>query len=317
MFSTTRHSHGLDSILERQVDDSTLRQRWIQSPSFPFFLLSTIYHYFRHIPLLPAPPLDPTKIRLVCISDTHNNILPLPDVPLGDVLIHAGDLSQSGSAEELQKTLDWLRSLPHRHKVFIGGNHDTGLANGTHSALDMSDLIYLCDEGISIRVRGRMLRVYGSPWTPQHGNFVFQYPRHAAHARWAELVDESEAGCKLDVLVTHGPPKGHVDHLGYGCEGLLDGIWRVKPKVMICGHIHAGRGMELLKWDEGQRMWENVVRAGNRVGWLSMVATVWTLVYAWLTQRGRDGSDACYIVNCAVVGGARDDLLRPAVVLDV
>lgn len=147
MFST-RQSNGLDAILQRQVstNNSSLSQRYAQSSSFPFFALSTIYHFLRHVPLPSTAPLtDHTKIRLVCVSDTHNNILPFSDVPQGDILVHAGDLTHSGSAGELQKTLDWLRSLPHQYQVFIAGNHDTGLAEDGRSALDMSGLTYLCD----------------------------------------------------------------------------------------------------------------------------------------------------------------------------
>lgn len=47
--------------------------------------------------------------------------MPLPD---RDILIHAGNLAQSGSFEELQKTLSWLRSQPHHTKIIVAGNHD-------------------------------------------------------------------------------------------------------------------------------------------------------------------------------------------------
>ncbi|KAJ5691864.1 hypothetical protein N7462_001287 [Penicillium macrosclerotiorum] len=69
------------------------------------------------------PPPDARPIRVVCISDTHT--LKWPDVPDGDLLIHAGDLANDGSVREIQSAVDWLRSLPHRHKVVICGNHDS------------------------------------------------------------------------------------------------------------------------------------------------------------------------------------------------
>ena len=53
-----------------------------------------------------------------------------------------------------------------------------------------------------------------------------------------------------DVLITHGPPKGHGDltanHWGnesVGCEDLLYRINDVKPKISIFGHIHNGYGI--------------------------------------------------------------------------
>jgi Icc-related predicted phosphoesterase len=309
-------SDGWNGILKKEDNHSPLRRRYTQSPSLPFFLLSTAYHTLRDvsIPSTPPTPSDPTKIRLVCISDTHTHLLPPSEVPAGDILIHAGDLTHSGTAKELGQTLDWLRSLPHPHKVFIGGNHDTGLAHDeVRASLGVSrgGLTYLDNETVDIVVRGRTVRLHGSAWTPQHGNFAFQYPRSGKLAR--ELWTALEPG--LDVLVTHGPPRGHVDGPGgYGCDALLDALWRVKPRVMVCGHIHAGRGMERMEWDAAQRMWEGVVGKRNKVGWCGMLVGVWQLLRAWLGGGSRDNS---LILNCAIVGGARDQLVRKAAVLDI
>ncbi|EGX96671.1 phosphoesterase [Cordyceps militaris CM01] len=47
-----------------------------------------------------------------------------PNVPDGDLLLHAGNLTVGGSFAKLQAQLDWLNTLPHRQKVVIAGNHD-------------------------------------------------------------------------------------------------------------------------------------------------------------------------------------------------
>ncbi|KAG2020529.1 metallophosphoesterase domain-containing protein 1 [Coprinopsis cinerea AmutBmut pab1-1] len=62
--------------------------------------------------------------RIICISDTHSRPL---RVPLGDVLLHAGDLTAWGYPEQLQAIAAWLQTLPHPFKIVIGGNHDLGL----------------------------------------------------------------------------------------------------------------------------------------------------------------------------------------------
>ena len=62
-------------------------------------------------------------MKIVLVSDTHG----LHDsirVPHGDLLIHAGDLSASGTGHEVAAAAKWLGSLPHRHKIAIAGNHD-------------------------------------------------------------------------------------------------------------------------------------------------------------------------------------------------
>ena len=54
-------------------------------------------------------PIDPTCLRFVCISDTHNrNGLQNLHVPDGDVLLHAGDFSMVGRPEEIIQFNDFL-----------------------------------------------------------------------------------------------------------------------------------------------------------------------------------------------------------------
>lgn len=46
---------------------------------------------------MPATSLSTRRTRIVCIADTHNCPVKLPK---GDVLIHAGDLTNQGSYSE-------------------------------------------------------------------------------------------------------------------------------------------------------------------------------------------------------------------------
>jgi len=49
--------------------------------------------------------------------------MPVPD---GDVLLHAGDLTELGRLAEMERVMEWLCALPHPVKIIIGGNHDVG-----------------------------------------------------------------------------------------------------------------------------------------------------------------------------------------------
>lgn len=64
------------------------------------------------------------KTRFVCISDTHNAF---PGgafkLPKGDVLIHAGDLTNQGTFKELQQTLNWIEDSEFDAKIVIAGNN--------------------------------------------------------------------------------------------------------------------------------------------------------------------------------------------------
>jgi predicted phosphodiesterase len=62
------------------------------------------------------------KTRFVCISDTHNAS---PGgafkLPKGDVLIHAGDMTNQGGFKELQKTVKWIEESDFEAKIVIAG----------------------------------------------------------------------------------------------------------------------------------------------------------------------------------------------------
>jgi predicted phosphodiesterase len=62
------------------------------------------------------------KTRFVCVSDTHNAS---PDgafkLPKGDVLIHAGDMTNQGSFKELQKTVKWIEESDFEAKIVVAG----------------------------------------------------------------------------------------------------------------------------------------------------------------------------------------------------
>lgn len=61
--------------------------------------------------------------RFVCLSDTHGYS---PSdagfrLPPGDVLIHAGDLTNHGGMAELQRTLDWISKAEYETKIIVAG----------------------------------------------------------------------------------------------------------------------------------------------------------------------------------------------------
>lgn len=43
-----------------------------------------------------------------------------------------------------------------------------------------------------------------------------------------------------------------------GCERLREALWRVRPLVHVCGHVHEGRGAERVRWDLDGRGGGNV-----------------------------------------------------------
>ncbi|KAJ5784818.1 uncharacterized protein N7503_010030 [Penicillium pulvis] len=269
------------------------------------FLAQVLYNWRKHIPATPF-----TKpIAIVCISDTHNT---QPDIPDGDILIHAGDLTQSGSFQELQAALDWLNTLSHRTKIVIAGNHEllldsacddsSGLPASERAQLNWGDIIYLENSEVTVaHSNDRQIRVYGSPYSPRHGNWAFQYPRN--EDVWASAIPDG-----IDVLITHGPPLGHLDLYKFGCPHLLKMLWRVRPRLHVFGHIHEGSGTGWMLFDGLHEAFESTVAAGG--GLMNLLLTGVEFVKTFL----RPAVEArCLLVNASVVGGLRDEERREPV----
>ncbi|OHE92793.1 calcineurin-like phosphoesterase [Colletotrichum orchidophilum] len=222
------------------------------------------------------------RTRFVCVSDTHNTTVKLPK---GDVLIHAGDLTNQGSYSELSRAVQWLEKADFETKIVVAGNHDLTLdpdfyaQHGSHfhnqtpqSPQDCKRLLtnspsitYLTHETATVRLSSpsgphTSFTVFGSPYSPRNGLWAFGYdaPQHGSvgavvtndlPALWDDIPLE------VDVVVTHTPPHTHCDESrarrAAGCEALRRALWRVRPRLAVCGHVHEGRGVERVRWDLG------------------------------------------------------------------
>lgn len=208
------------------------------------------------------------KTRIVCISDTHNNT---PKLPAGDVLIHAGDLTNQGSFDELERAVTWLEKTDFEVKIVVAGNHEITLdeqfyekkgdrwkwpspqsPRGCMKLLRESKTItYLDHESTTVYLRKSTgphtcFRVFGSPCTPGPGKWAFEYQEQDAQGFWAGIPDD------VDLVVTHTPPRGHCDAATKddrsGCPALLRRLAEIRPLLHVCGHIHEARGIERVRW---------------------------------------------------------------------
>ena len=161
------------------------------------------------------------------------------EVPAGDMIIHAGDMSGTGTASQLEDFFDWFRRLPHRHKVLIAGNHDWLFELNNDRARELAQgVVYLQDEAMVIEG----LKIYGTPWQPWFMDWAFNLQRGPAlKSKWDLIPADT------DILVTHGPPRGIGDKTDAGelagCDDLLQAVLRIQPKIHVYGHIHEGYGV--------------------------------------------------------------------------
>ena len=188
-------------------------------------------------------------MKITFISDTHTKHEEIgKDLPGGDLIIHAGDLMNSGyDPIDVARFVNWYSSLltmDYKHRVFIAGNHDGMFEDSPNLAMELMNaysggLIYLKDQTHVIDG----VKIYGSPWQPTFYDWAFNLPRNGweLELKWKDIPNDT------DILVTHGPPFGHCDvtpygNLNVGCELLRARVDELKPKIHVFGHVHSGYG---------------------------------------------------------------------------
>ena len=256
------------------------------------------------------------KTRVLILSDTHCATLSKHDsdpdrtfqraLPLADLLIHCGDLTDSGTMGEYQQALSMLKEIDAPVKLVIAGNHDLSLdedyvldhvgRNGAMgywekvetrgAALSKVKLardlwetagrrattegVTFLNEGVhQINLQnGARVNVYASPYTPAFCDFAFAYKRDedrfnpAESSRWdakniaiSPIPSCSSSHSPVDIVVTHGPPRGRLDNtvrgVDAGCPHLLRALMSARPLVHCFGHIHEGWGAERVEWSAG------------------------------------------------------------------
>jgi Icc-related predicted phosphoesterase len=190
-------------------------------------------------------------MKITFISDTHNKHKQITeDLPGGDLLIHAGDISSMGKKHEIQQFCKWFDSLTnYTAVVFIAGNHDFGFEKRPEETMEIVNsykwITYLQDNHLSFGPDMKtLIKIYGSPWQPEFHNWAFNLPKNGweLEQKWNDIPDDT------DILITHGPAFGYCDKVigqyeNLGCQLLTNRIKTIKPKIHVCGHIHSGRNI--------------------------------------------------------------------------
>jgi 3',5'-cyclic AMP phosphodiesterase CpdA len=194
------------------------------------------------------------------MSDSHNlhNNISVPD---GDIILHAGDATMLGTEDELESFVRWLGSQPHKHKIWVAGNHDWGMESDQMAyqkfflrrrmpigdvnsirqhieklCLDLG-VTYLNNSGTTIEG----LNFWGSPDQPEFCNWAFNRSVQTLPNHWKTIPDNT------NVLITHCPAYGILDQLEDGTMvGDVALMKRINTlpnlKIHLCGHIHPGYG---------------------------------------------------------------------------
>lgn len=182
-------------------------------------------------------------LKIVCISDTHSYHRKI-NVPKGDVLISAGDITWRGEVDILEDFAMWMAGQPHKYKISILGNHDKFEYRNQDvppKIFQKYGINFLHNSGIDIDG----IYFWGSPVSPFFHNWAWNVHRGKDIAKvWSQIPDNT------NILITHGPAYGKLDrvekvyaHDNVGCKDLLLRIKELKSlKASIAGHLHLQGG---------------------------------------------------------------------------
>jgi Icc-related predicted phosphoesterase len=186
-------------------------------------------------------------MKIICISDTHekHNRIEPENLPDGDVLVHAGDITKRGSLRGVESFCRWLDDTNFQHKIVIAGNHDFCFENDLqYQAEDTVNhyATYLKDDSVTINGK----KFYGTPWQPFFGDWAFNVKGEDNLQEKFRHIDDD-----TDVLISHGPPYGILDKVkrsrpgedpNVGSKALKNKIEEVQPDLAVFGHIHEAYG---------------------------------------------------------------------------
>lgn len=180
-------------------------------------------------------------MKVTCISDLHGYY---PDLEGGDLLIVAGDLTARDEVTEYMKFHEWVRQQKYKKTILISGNHDKKLKDGFFYKSIKNNVTdewlgfeYLCDSGTEFEG----LKIWGSPWSLTFPGInpkctAFTGTEEELAKKWSCIPDG------IDILVTHSPPFGLFDEVGFDKKGSrsLDEkvFYMTSLQLHVFGHIH-------------------------------------------------------------------------------
>jgi predicted phosphodiesterase len=181
-------------------------------------------------------------MKIWFISDTHcqHHSLTVPED--ADLVIHCGDESNHSvpwrNEQEARDFFRWFVGLSIPKKIFVPGNHSIAVEKGLVVPSDYPSISFLIHD----EIKHQGLRIFGSPYTPEFFDWAYMKPRDELKPIWESIPSS------IDILITHGPPKGVLDvtrdmdtrqPIHVGSRSLrLEVENRIKPRAHAFGHIH-------------------------------------------------------------------------------
>ena len=184
-------------------------------------------------------------MKILCITDIHSHIEQFQYIlnksANVDLILLGGDITNFGQPVDVEKIVHLAQAID-IPILAVAGNCDS-------ASIDRR----LLDLGVSVAGRGVIIDgvgVHGVSAAPPWHSGMYEFPEE-------ELLKQLEAGyaqvqnARWRVVLAHAPPKGiKLDRTllfqHAGSAALREFVEKTQPSLVVCGHIHEARGVEML-----------------------------------------------------------------------
>ena len=173
--------------------------------------------------------------RIALISDTlseHTNV-DINVIKKADILICSGSVSKNGFSEQIISFLKWLKNVPVKYKIFIGGARDSCLSETYPSILKEIDKFqddnnfYLLNS--SLLIDG--ISIYGTPFSRRtviYGEEDYLGKSFSFYDDKSELAEWNKIPSDTEILISNTQP---YEILDYDIEQKHLGSKQLRDKV--------------------------------------------------------------------------------------
>jgi uncharacterized protein len=185
-------------------------------------------------------------MRIIAFTDVHGSYDRVEEIltteSFFDAIVIGGDLTTHGTIDEARCAIQGLQKFG-KPVLAVAGNMDLPTFEAAYETLNVN----INAKGIVLDDAG-FFGVAGSPFTPMNTPYEIS---EAEIARRASLGWRDVSAAHWKIFVPHAPPRGTaLDRIligkHVGSSAVREFVELRQPDVLVCGHIHESRGIDVL-----------------------------------------------------------------------